>query len=674
MKSYVTAGRPSGVLNVGGFVILLAACINGPTAWATAAVEASLRSQPELGVRSAHVLTVDGRQFKDLDRNGQLDPYEDWRLPPELRAQDLLRKMSLEEKAGTLMHANAPGLGSVIGHSDQGYDFAALAKLIGERHITSFITRLSVAPPVLASQNNKVQELAEASRLGIPVSISTDPRNHFQAILGASAESNGFSQWPELLGFAAIGDADTVRRFADIARQEYRAVGIHITLSPQADLATEPRWPRLLGTFGEDPAMAKSLVAAYVAGFQHGTEGVDAQGVAAVVKHWVGYGAEADGGFDAHNYYGRNATFGGGRHFQDHIEPFEGAFAARVAGVMPTYAILHGVEVNGRPLEPVGAGFNRQLLTELLRERYHFAGIVLSDWAITNDCDSACMTGSPPQQAKDIGMPWGVETLSMAERFVKAFNAGIDQFGGTERSEYLVQAVRNGQIEVARLDASVRRILVQKFQQGLFENPYVDADTARKVVGNPDFQQAGLDAQRRSMVLLQNQRELLPLSPSKRVYLSGIDAGQARKQGWRVVADPASADVAIVRLTAPHELLHPGYFFGSRQHEGSLAFEDGNPDYERFKSISARVPTVAVVFLDRPAILTNIRNRARAVLGDFGVADAALLDVLSGRARPQGRVPLELPSSKEEVRQQKPDAPADTRHPLYPIGTGLRYP
>jgi beta-glucosidase len=617
-------------------------------------------------------LTVDGRQFKDLDRNGQLEPYEDWRLPPALRAEDLLRRMSLEEKAGTLMHASAPGIGSVIGHSDQGYDFAALSKLIGERHITSFITRLSVAPQVLAGENNKVQEIAEASRLGIPVSISTDPRNHFQAILGASGASNGFSQWPELLGLAAIGDADTVRRFADIARQEYRAVGIHITLSPQADLATEPRWPRLLGTFGENPKLAKALVGAYVAGFQHGLEGVDTQGVAAVVKHWVGYGAEAEQGFDAHNYYGRNATFTDG-HFQEHIEPFEGAFAAHVAGVMPTYAILHGVEVNGRPLEPVGAGFNRQLLTELLRERYHFEGIVLSDWAITNDCNSACMTGSPPEQAKDIGMPWGVEEFTMAERFVKAFNAGIDQFGGTERSEYLVEAVRNGRIEAARLDASVRRILTQKFQQGLFENPYVDADEARRVVGNPNFQQAALDAQRRSVVLLENRHELLPLDASKRVYLSGIDAAEAGKHGWRVVADPAGADVAIVRLAAPHEALHPGYFFGTRQHEGSLAFEDGNPDYERFKDISARVPTVAVVFLDRPAILTNIRDKAAAVLGDFGVADAALLDVLSGRARPQGRLPLELPSSMEQVRRQKPDAPADTRHPLYPIGLGLRY-
>lgn len=666
-------GPGSHALRALAFAFLIASLtglLSGP---ALAADGAPIRPQPVLGTRSASQLAVGGLKFKDLDHNGQLDSYEDWRLPPAQRALDLLGRMTLEEKAATLMHGSAPGIDSAIGHSSKGYDFTALSKLIGERHITSFITRLSVAPETLARENNRIQEMAEATRLGIPVSISTDPRNHFQSILGASGESNGFSQWPELLGLAAIADPDTVRRFADIARQEYRAAGIDITLSPQADLATEPRWPRLLGTFGEDPKLARSLVAAYVAGFQHGAHGVDTEGVAAVVKHWVGYGAEADNGFDGHNYYGRNANFAGG-HFQDHIEPFEGAFAEHVAGIMPTYVILHGVQIHGRPLEPVGAGFNHQLLTELLREQYHFDGIVLSDWAITNDCNAACMTGVPVQQPKDIGMPWGVETLSMAERFIKAFNAGIDQFGGTERSDYLVEGVRSGRIEPARLDASVRRILTLKFQQGLFENPYADPDVAHRVVGNSAFLEAALDAQRRSVVLLQNEHQVLPLSDHKKVYLYGVDAVEAAKHGLTVVEDPAAAEIAIVRLTAPHQPLHPGFFFGSRQHEGSLAFEDGNPEYEQLKKISARVPAVAVIFLDRPAILTNIRDKAEAVIGDFGVSDAALLDVLTGRARPQGRLPLELPASMAEVARQKPDASSDTKHPLYAIGTGLQYP
>jgi beta-glucosidase len=284
------------------------------------------------------------------------------------------------------------------------------------------------------------------------------------------------------------------------------------------------------------------------------------------------------------------------------------------------------------------------------------------------------MTGVPVQQPKDIGMPWGVETLSMAERFIKAFNAGVDQFGGTERSEYLVEAVRSGRIQPARLDASVRRILTLKFQQGLFENPYADPDLARLVVGKPAFLEAALDAQRRSVVLLQNEHQMLPLSGNKKVYLYGINAAEAGKHGLTVVESPAAAEIAIVRLTAPHEALHPSFFFGSRQHEGGLAFEDGNAEYEQLKKISARLPAVAVVFLDRPAILTNIRDKAGAVIGDFGVSDAALLDVLTGQANPQGRLPLEMPSSMAEVARQKPDAPSDTKHPLYAIGTGLQYP
>jgi beta-glucosidase len=618
-------------------------------------------------------LTVRGLEFKDLNRNGRLDPYEDWRLPANRRAADLLGRMTLEEKVGTLFHSNAPGIDGAVGHSTRGYDFVALTKLITGRRITSFITRLAVSPETLARENNHIQQVAEATRLGIPVSVSSDPRNHFQSVLGASGESNGFSQWPELLGMAAIADPAIVRGFSDIARQEYRAVGIHITLSPQADLATEPRWPRLLGTFGENPKLASVLVNAYIAGFQHGDTGVDRQGVAAVVKHWVGYGAEADRGFDAHNYYGRHVRFSRGG-LDEHLEPFKAAFAAHVAGIMPTYAIIQGVEINGRPLEPVGAGFNPQLLTDLLRRQYHFEGIVLSDWAITNDCNTACMTGHPPQQAKDIGMPWGVENLSMAQRFVKAFNAGVDQFGGTERVELLIQAARTGQISAARVDAAVKRILRLKFEQGLFENPYVDPADARHVVGNPEFMRSALDAQRRSLVLLQNEGQLLPVRSGRSVYLSGIDAAAARAQGWQVVDDPQKATIAVIRLNAPHEDLHPDFFFGSRQHEGSLAFTDENSEYQRLKELSARLPTVAVIFLDRPAILTNIRDKARAVVGEFGTSDAALLDVLSGQMRPEGRLPLELPSSMAEVEQQKPDVAHDTAHPLYTVGAGLDYP
>ncbi len=638
-------------------------------------------TQPPLGSRAVPIIEVGGLRFRDLDRNGKLDPYEDWRLSPETRARDLLARMTLEEKAGALMHGTARTGGPMGGVGfGAGYDTAANRALIDSARVTSMITRLQGDAATLAAQDNLLQEIAERGRLGIPLLISTDPRNHVQNVPGLSSGTVVFSQWPEAPGLAATFDTALVHRFADIARREYRAVGIQMTLSPQADLATEPRWGRISGTFGEDADLARGMVRAYVAGFQHGAGGVDTAGVAAVVKHWLGYGAQRDG-LDSHNYYGRFAVFGparGGTNLEYHLRPYLGAFAAHVAGVMPTYSILQGATWDGRPVEPVGAGFNRQLITDILRTRYGFQGLVLSDWGITNDCGPRCREGAPPgarPSFADFGMPWGMEDVPMRARFVKALRAGVDQFGGTERTDLLVEAVRTGELTEARLDSSVLRVLTLKFALGLFENPYVDPAAAARTVGNAEFQAAGLDAQRRSLVLLENKGALLPLRRGAlRVYLRGVDSTAAAREGWTVVADPARAELAILRLAAPFQLLHPGYAFGSRMHEGSLAFNDSTPGFAEFRRVSAQVPTIAVVSLDRPAILTPIKEHARALLGSFGESDRALLDVLTGRARPQGRLPFDLPASMDAVRAQRSDLAHDIQSPLYPFGFGLRYP
>ena len=637
-------------------------------------------SQPQLGTRGVPIIQRDGLRFKDLNRSGAVDSYEDWRLTPEARARDLVGRMTLEEKAGTMMHGTARGVGPMaMAGVGTTYDTAANRALIDGAKVTSMITRLGGEPAALAAQNNALQEIAERTRLGIPVTISTDPRHHFQSVLGASITEGQFSQWPETLGFAALGDTALMKRFGDVARQEYRAVGIHMALSPQADLATEPRWSRINGTFGEDADLAGRLVAAYVAGFQHGTRGVDSVGVQTVVKHWVGYGAAKEG-FDSHNYYGRFATFPGAN-FEYHVRPFLPAFAANVAGVMPTYSILEGATWDGKPIEAVGAGFNHQLLTELLRGRYRFRGIVLTDWAVTNDCEDRCRGGAPAGQRPsfaDLGMPWGVEDRSMRARFVQAVKAGVDQFGGTERADMLIDAVRAGELTEARLDSSVQRILTGKFALGVFENPYVEPSEAARRVGTDAFRSEALNAQRRALVLLENQGGILPLrakanNTALRVYLRGISPEVATQRGWTVVTDPKQADVAIVRLTAPFETLHPQYVFGAMQHEGNLAFRDGEPEYEAFKQVSSVVPTVVTVYLDRPAILAPLKERARAVIANFGVSDVALLDVLVGRGKPEGKLPFELPSSMDAVLAQKSDVPHDSPRPLYPLGFGRRY-
>lgn len=633
----------------------------------TAAAPSPSPVQPELGVRSVAVLIIDGLRFKDLDHNGKLDPYEDWRLTPAVRAADLTARMTLHEKAGLMMHASPPTVGGGL-RSD--WVLSGIAPMIRDQDIRFFIHRVSGNDAgALAEMANTVQAMAEGTRLGIPVTISSDPRNHFQTTFGLSVAAGAFSQWPETTGFAAIGDVDLVRRFGQVASSEYRAIGVRMALSPMADLASEPRWPRISGTFGDDPKVVSPMVGAYIEGFQGGTSGLNGQSVAAVVKHWVGYGAQPDG-WDAHNPYGRDIVFPTGR-FQDHVDAFDGAFKVHVAGVMPTYGRApEGLDIDGRPAERVAAGFSRQMITDLLRGRYGFQGVVLTDWKITDDCLADCLEGTLDHER--VGMPWGVEDLPKAERFAKAIDAGVDQFGGVADTEIVVDLVSSGRISQARLDQSVQRLLVQTFELGLFENPYVDPDAARQIVGSPEHRAEALEAQRRSFVLLENHDHALPLKPeAKKVWLWKVSADEARARGFTVVDDPAEADVALVRIAAPFTN-HPTYFFGQRHHEGSLDFPTDSADLQALKRASAAAQTVVSVYLDRPAILTQVQPLARALIGEFGASDAVFFDFIAGKATPQARLPFELPSSMAEVEAQSPDAGSDTTHPLYRRGDGLQ--
>ncbi len=608
--------------------------------------------------------------WRDLNHNGRQDVYEDTNRSIDARVEDLLGQMTLEEKVGAMMHGSLPA-GDALGHDGATYDVAEVQTMIDQRHLNSFITRLVVAPRQLAEQNNAIQRLAGKTRLGIPVTISTDPRNHFQAVLGASTAGGGFSLWPETLGLAATGDVDLVRRFGDIARREYRAVGIHMALSPQADLASEPRWPRVTATFGSDPAAVSRMVEAYVEGFQGGNDGVRRDGVATVVKHWVGYGAEPEG-FDGHNVYGRVARLDDAS-FARHVAAFDGAFAAKVTGVMPTYPILEGVTLDGKTLEPVAAGFNKQILTDLLRGRKGFQGLVLSDWAITNNCDQACTapTAERPQEAKDIGMPWGVESLTQPQRFAKGVMAGIDQFGGVNDGAMLMQAVREGMVPTERLDEAVSRIMRLKFELGLFDNPYVDPDAAERVVGDPASQVLADMAQRKAQVILEDGGKPMTAQGVRTVWLYNVAPDEARRRGWTVVSTPAEADLAIVRVNTPFERLHPHHFFGARQNEGRLDFRDGDVEYEAIKQARAARRSIVAINLDRPAILTNVRDKVDVLIATFGASDAAVLDVATGQAKAEGRLPFELPSSMASVEAQDPARPDDSAAPLYPYGYGL---
>jgi len=618
--------------------------------------------QPKIGSREVPVLVIDGLKFRDLNRNGQLDAYEDWRLSPELRSADLTARMSLAEKVGTMLHGTLFMEGdqtSVI--ADRGsYDRERARDMILTRHVTTAISRLRFAEPSdIATQHNTLQEIAERSRLGIPLTISTDPRNY---VGGAGLRHTpGISLWPSALGFGAIDDVELVRRFGDTLRREYRALGIHMALSPQADLATEPRWGRITGTFGEDPIKARDLVRAYIEGSQGGSEGLTRGGVITIVKHWAGYGAAIEKGFDGHYPYGRWSGFPGGA-FERHLAPYEGAFAVKVAGVMPTYTILRNLVYNGHLMEPVGGAFNQYLLTDMLRGQFGFSGMILSDWLVTEDASSS-------------GTPWGMETATKLERYVKAVHAGIDQFGGVEEPEYLIEAVESGLVEEGRLNASVQRILVDKFRIGLFENPYVSPEAAEIIVRNPEAHAAAKAAQQRALVLLKNEDSVLPLGAAAksrtnalRVYLVGIDAAVAEAKGLTVVTDVSQADIVIARLKTPNEGLE------GRIPEGNLAFEAGQKDFDTVVSLSASgLPVIASVYLERPAVMTALLPYVQGLFGGFGITDEALLEVVLGEAEPEGKLPVELPSSMAAVEAQMSDLPYDSENPLFPKGFGLRY-
>ena len=649
-------------------------------------------TQPTLGYRSVSLLTEDGYRFKDLNRDGALNPYEDWRLDSTTRAGDLLARMSLAQKAGLMMH------GTLSLNSAGRIDFDAMSSVLNNNYVNTFITRMSGDPAHIAADNNSLQQNVEAIGLGIPVTISTDPRNHFTNDLNATS-AGAFSQWPELLGFAALQDEQLVREFGDIARQEYRAVGIHEALSPQADLATEPRWGRISGTFGESNTVAKDLVGAYVEGFQHGSNGLNNQSVITVVKHFAGGGPQLNG-LDPHNSYGKDQVYPGDN-FAYHLVPFEGAFDAKVASVMPYYGKPVGLSYDGKAIKEVGFGFNKQILTDLLRGHFAFTGVVLSDWGIVNDCVDKCVSGlSDAEVAAGVspwsisfGMSWGVESMTVAERYAKAIDAGVDQFGGVDEPAYLLTAIDSGLVTETQINASVLRILKQKFDLGLFENPYVDEAAAVKLVGNSEFQAKGLKAQSESHILLKNSNSLLPLSAEtiassyKKVYLYNVNPTVAAQYGFTVVSDPAEADLAILRVSTPYES-DPHYPFGT-VHFGQLGFADGSSliqdtdhagvytgsaDYAAIKAAKAAgIPVIASIYLDRPAILTDVIGDIDALLANFGALDTAFFDVLTGASAPKGKLPFELPSSWSAVLAQDEDVPHDSANPLYDYNAGLNY-
>ncbi|WP_199254813.1 glycoside hydrolase family 3 protein [Mycolicibacterium mengxianglii] len=572
--------------------------------------------------------------------------------PPERRADELLARLALPEKVGLMFHTMA-GIGE-LGAMMEKFGAPTVKKLIDKG-----ISHFNLLGPVLDAREhaqwyNDIQRFALERPSAMPVTFSTDPRHHFADNPAAQAMAGAFSQWPEPLGLAAIGSVERVQEFADIVRQEYLAVGIRVALHPQLDLATEPRWSRINATFGEDAELTSRLGVGYVRGLQ-GTR-IDAGSVAAMVKHFPGGGPQLEGK-DPHFPWGREQVYPG--HNRDyHLLPFRAAIAAGAAEVMPYYGMPIGTD-----WEEVGFGFNRSVVTTLLRQELGFDGVVCTDWGL--------ITEHPELGDLGVARAWGVEELSREDRVLRVVDAGADQFGGEDCAEVLLELVRSGRITEARIDESARRLLRVKFALGLFDNPFVDEERAAALVGRDDFAAAGRQAQKDSVTLLVNGTggtAVLPLRRGLRLYAPEVSDAAVALFGTPV-EEPAHADIALLRLKAPFEPADGmlAQFF----HHGSLEFDEA--EIARVREISALIPTVVDVYLDRPAVLTPLLGSVAALVVDYGITETALLEVLFGVGEPRGALPFDLPVSDAAVAASRTDVAFDTEAPVFGFGHGLRY-
>lgn len=696
----------------------------------------------ESGVK---IVTDNGFAFKDLNKNGKLDKYEDWRLPVDERAKDLASKMSIAQIAGLMLYsghqaipANPRGFGagtyngkpygeSGINPADMTDQQKSFLEKDNLRHV--LITRV-LSPEVAARWNNNMQAFVEGLGLGIPANNSSDPRN--TAVTNAEYNIGGggkISMWPESLGLAATFDPSITEQFGHIAAKEYRALGITTALSPQVDLGTEPRWSRINGTFGEDPQLAADMARAYIDGFQTSAgsseikDGWGYSSVNAMVKHWPGGGPE-ESGRDAHFAYGKFAVYPG-NNFQQQLTPFvDGAFKLNgktkmAAAVMPYYTISYNADKKYG--ENVGNGYSTYLVTDLLRKKYNYDGVVCTDWLVTAD------EGKTPDVF--LGKSWGMETKTVAERHYKVLMAGVDQFGGNNDAAPVLAAYEMGIKEHGeafmriRFEQSAVRLLRNIFQVGLFENPYINPAKSQLEAGKAEYMTAGYSAQLKSIVLLKNKESVLPISKTKTVYIPKrltpsvkdwfgnaspekleypVNMDMVRKY-FNVTDDPAKADVAIVFIQSPDS--GPGYNKDDRTKGGngyvpiSLQYGPYTADQARKQSIAAGDPVVdptitnrsykgksitasnisdlqsvldtkkvmgskpVIVAVDafKPMIFAEFEKEADGILVGFGVQHQALLDIIAGTAEPSGLLPIQMPVDMATVEKQMEDVPHDMK-------------
>ncbi|KAF4442832.1 hypothetical protein F53441_11622 [Fusarium austroafricanum] len=543
-------------------------------------------------------------------------PYRNKTLCLDKRVDDLMSRMSLEDKAGQMFHGRTVVVNNTFDATIEGF-------VTGKR-ITHYVLSGGVNDVRgVANWYNKLQQLALSMPLGIPITISSDPQHGWTDENAVSVVAHSFSRWTEPLGLAALRNPELVRQFAEIAREEYVAVGIRQALHPQVDLATEPRWGRISGTMGEDANLTSALMVEYIKGLQGDKIGPNS---------------------------GKNQTYPGDNR-DYHLIPFKAAIKAGTRQMMPYYS---------RPIntswEEVAFGFNKGVVNDLLKKELGFDGIVVTDWGIVTD------------------RAWGLEDKTELERARRVLEAGCDIFGGETKPELIIELVKKGLIPESRIDESVRKLMKEKFELGLFDNPFVDVEKAARIAGNDYFSRLGNETQRRAFTLLSNKDDTLPLPLSAlkaKFYIEGIEPEVMESRNLSVVEKPEDADYAFLRLASPFKpTTAPG--LPSMINNGSIEFNA--TEKARQAKIYATLPTVVDIRLNRPAAVPEVAEKAVALFGSYGSSHDAFLDVVFGTDgwSPEGRLPFDLPASQAAADAQKEDVPFDVEA-LFKFGHGLRY-
>lgn len=608
--------------------------------------------QPELKARVKEIIEVDGYQFKDLNDNGVLDAYEDWRLSPQERAENLLSLMTAEQKAAQMVHL------TLVTQKDSWFNknnvgFALVYEYIfepeeeeDEEESDETQTPISSARNA-AMRTNEIQELSESSELGIPVIFSMDTE-------AGAAFVKDATYLPDEINQGAAGDAELVTRLNEVLKEELMAVGVRMALSPDADLITDPRWGRNQECYSEDVETVETMIAAAVKALQ-GENGLDENSVMATVKHFPGAGAQTNGVDGSPLTISEDSI-------DLHLAGFKAAIDADVAAVMPygysTVPYLGGDAVDN------SADQSAAVMTDLLRGELGYEGIIQTDWGLN---------------------------------FVGAANAGADVLGGAgvRSTAQLVDGV-----DEALLTDACRRILIAKFQMGLFENPYVDEDAAEEIIGSDEHKAVAKEAAAKSFTLVKYENAASLADQS--FIVAGELASDVRclNSGWTAkepveiagtsiltaLQEKAGAD-NVIHITSAEEV--PADLSGvtavvvvgekSGTHDpawGAATLEFPEEQTALINALDkAGANVVAVVVMNRAYVLTPIVDAADSVLVVYrpGVTCGAeaVADCLFGETAITGRLPFQIPESMEQVLSQREDMPKDIENPLYEYGFGI---